>query len=69
MHTAADKMGQLLDELLIWRVLAQVHPDERITFKELAQEAVGWSPDASARAARVQVADAAVFWKGPPAPD
>ncbi len=66
MHTAADKMGQLLDELLnLARVGRKSNPDERITFKELAQEAVRLvAGRISTGGAEVQVADAAVVLEG-----
>jgi len=66
MHTAADKMGQLLDELLnLARVGRKMNPAERITFKELAQEVVRLvAGRISTGGAEVQVADAAVVLKG-----
>ncbi|MGA2243082.1 MAG: PAS domain S-box protein [Verrucomicrobiota bacterium] len=66
MHTAADKMGQLLDELLnLARVGHKMNPAERVTFKELAQEAVRLiAGRISTGGAEVQVADAAVVLEG-----
>jgi PAS domain S-box-containing protein len=66
MHTAADKMGQLLDELLnLARVGHKMNPAERVTFKELAQEAVRLvAGRISTGGAEVQVADATVVLKG-----
>jgi PAS domain S-box-containing protein len=66
MHTAADKMGQLLDELLnLARVGRKMNPAERVTFKELAQEAVRLvAGRISTGGAEVQVADAAVVLQG-----
>ena len=66
MHTAADKMGQLLDELLnLARVGRKMNPPVRVTFKELAQEAVRLvAGRISTGGAEVQVADAAVVLEG-----
>jgi PAS domain S-box-containing protein len=66
MHTAADKMGQLLDELLnLARVGRKMNPAERVKFKELAQEAVRLvAGRISTGGAEVQVADAAVVLEG-----
>ena len=66
MHTAADKMGKLLDELLnLARVGRKMNPAERVTFKELAQEAVRLvAGRISTGGAEVQVADAAVVLEG-----
>jgi PAS domain S-box-containing protein len=66
MHTAADKMGQLLDELLnLARVGHKMNPVEQVTFKELAQETVRLvAGRISTGGAEVQVADAAVVLKG-----
>jgi signal transduction histidine kinase len=66
MHTAADKMGQLLDELLnLARVGRKMNPAERVTFKELAQEAVRLvAGRISTGGAEVQVADATVVLEG-----
>jgi PAS domain S-box-containing protein len=66
MHTAADKMGQLLDELLnLARVGRKSNPAERVTFKELAQEVVRLvAGRISTGGAEVQVADAAVTLEG-----
>jgi PAS domain S-box-containing protein len=66
MHTAADKMGQLLDELLnLARVGRKMNPAERVTFKELAQEVVRLvAGRISTGGAEVQVADAVVTLEG-----
>ena len=66
MHTAADKMGLLLDELLnLARVGRKMNPPERVTFKELAQEVVRLvAGRISTGGAEVQVADAAVVLEG-----
>jgi PAS domain S-box-containing protein len=66
MHTAADKMGWLLDELLnLVRVGRKMNPVERVTFKELAQEAVELvAGRISTSGAVVQVAGAAVVLEG-----
>jgi PAS domain S-box-containing protein len=66
MHTAADKMGQLLDELLnLARVGRKMNPAERVTFKELAQEVVRLvAGRISTGGAEVQVADAVVVLEG-----
>ena len=66
MHTAAEKMGQLLDELLnLARVGRKMNPAERVTFKELAQEAVRLvAGRISTGGVKVQVADAAVALEG-----
>ncbi|MGA2179953.1 MAG: PAS domain S-box protein [Verrucomicrobiota bacterium] len=66
MHTAADKMGHLLDELLnLARVGRKMNPAERVTFKELAQEAVRLvAGRISTGGAEVQVAEAAVVLEG-----
>ena len=66
MHTAANKMGRLLDELLnLARVGHHCNPSERVTFKELAQEAVGLVAGRIITSdAVVQVADAAVVLEG-----
>jgi len=66
MHTAADKMGQLLDELLnLARVGRKMNPAERVTFKELVQEAVRLvAGRISTGGGEVQVADAAVVLEG-----
>ena len=66
MHTAADKMGLLLDELLnLARVGRKMNPPERVTFKEIAQEVVRLvAGRISTGGAEVQVADANVVLKG-----
>ncbi len=66
MHTAADKMGQLLDELLnLARVGRKMNPAERVTFKEIAQEVVRLvAGRISTGGAEVQVADATVVLEG-----
>jgi PAS domain S-box-containing protein len=66
MHTAAEKMGLLLDELLnLARVGRKMNPAEQVTFKEIAQEAVRLvAGRISTGGAEVQVADAAVVLKG-----
>jgi signal transduction histidine kinase len=66
MRTAADKMGHLLDELLnLARVGRKCNPPVRVTFKQLAQEAVGLvAGRISTSHAEVQVADAAVVLEG-----
>jgi PAS domain S-box-containing protein len=62
MHTAADKMAHLLDELLnLARVGRKSNPSVRVTFQELAREAVGLvAGHISTSRAEVQVADAVV---------
>ncbi len=66
MRTAADKMGHLLDELLhLARVGRKTNPPVRVTFKELAQEAVRLvAGRISISHAEVQVAEAAVVLEG-----
>jgi signal transduction histidine kinase len=66
MHTAADKMSQLLDELLnLARIGRKMNPAERVTFKELAQEVVRLvAGRISTGGAEVQVADADVVLEG-----
>ncbi len=66
MHTAADKMGLLLDELLnLARVGRKMNPAERVTFKEIAQEAVRLiAGRISTGGAEVKVADVAVAMEG-----
>jgi signal transduction histidine kinase len=66
MHTAADKMSRLLDELLnLVRVGRKMNPVERVTFKELAQEAVELvAGRISTSGAVVQVAGAAMVLEG-----
>ena len=66
MRTAADKMGQLLDELLnLARVGRKSNPSVRVTFQELAREAVRLvAGRISTSHAEVQVADAAVVLEG-----
>jgi len=66
MHTATKKMGQLLDELLnLARVGRKKNPAVRVTFRELAQEAV-WlvAGRISTGGVKVQVADAIVTLEG-----
>jgi PAS domain S-box-containing protein len=62
MHTAADKMDHLLDELLnLARVGRRSNPSVRVTFQELAREAVGLvAGHISTSRVEVQVADAVV---------
>jgi signal transduction histidine kinase len=66
MRTAADKMGHLLDELLkLARVGRKTNPPVRVTFQELAREAVGLvAGRISISHAEVQVAEAAVVLEG-----
>ncbi len=66
MRTAADKMGHLLDELLnLARVGRKSNPPVRVTFQELAREAVGLvAGRISTSGTEVQVADAAVVLEG-----
>jgi PAS domain S-box-containing protein len=66
MHTAADKMSRLLDELLnLVRVGRKMNPVERVTFQELAREAVGLvAGRISTSGAEVSVAGAAVVLEG-----
>jgi len=66
MRTAANKMGQLLEELLnLARIGRKMNPPEQITFKELAQEVVRLvAGRISTGGAEVQVADAAVVLEG-----
>jgi PAS domain S-box-containing protein len=66
MHTATEKMGQLLDELLnLARVGRKENPSARVTFQELAQEAVRLvAGRISAGGVKVQVADAVVTLEG-----
>jgi PAS domain S-box-containing protein len=66
MHTATKKMGQLLDELLnLARVGRKENPAVRVTFRELAQEAVRLvAGRISAGGVKVQVADAVVTLEG-----
>ena len=66
MHTAADKMSQLLDELLnLARIGRKMNPPERVTFKEIAQEVVRLvAGRISTGGAEVQVADADVVLEG-----
>ena len=66
MHTATEKMGQLLDELLnLARVGRKENPAVRVTFRELAQEAVRLvAGRISTGAVKVQVADAVVTLEG-----
>jgi PAS domain S-box-containing protein len=66
MRTAADKMGHLLDELLnLARVGRKSNPPVRVTFQELAREAVGLvAGRISTSGAEVSVAGAAVVLEG-----
>jgi PAS domain S-box-containing protein len=66
MHTAAEKMSQLLDELLnLARIGRKSNPAVRVTFQELTQEVVGLvAGRISAGGVKVQVADAAVILEG-----
>ena len=66
MHTATEKMGQLLDELLnLARVGRKKNPVVRVTFRELAQEAVRLvAGRISTGGVKVQVADAVVTLEG-----
>ncbi len=66
MHTATTKMGQLLDELLnLARVGRKSNPPVRVTFPELAQEAVRLvAGRISTGGVKVQVADAVVTLEG-----
>ena len=66
MHTAADKMSLLLDELLnLARVGRKMNPPERVTFKEIAQEVVRLvAGRISTGGAEVQVAGADVVLEG-----
>jgi PAS domain S-box-containing protein len=66
MRMAADKMGHLLDELLkLARVGRKTNPPVRVTFQELAREAVGLvAGRISISHAEVQVAEAAVVLEG-----
>jgi PAS domain S-box-containing protein len=66
MQNATDKMGQLLDELLnLARVGRKKNPAVRVTFRELAQEAVRLvAGRISTGGVKVQVADAVVTLEG-----
>jgi PAS domain S-box-containing protein len=66
MHTATEKMGQLLDELLnLARVGRKKNPVVRVTFRELAQEALRLvAGRISTGGVKVQVADAVVTLEG-----
>jgi PAS domain S-box-containing protein len=66
MRTAADKMGHLLDELLnLARVGRKMNPPVRVTFQQLAREAVGLvAGRISTSGVEVQVADATVVLEG-----
>jgi PAS domain S-box-containing protein len=66
MHTATEKMGQLLDELLnLARVGRKKNPTVRVTFRELAQEAVQLvAGRIGTGGVKVQVADAVVTLEG-----
>jgi len=61
-HTATNKMGQLLDELLeLTRVGRKANPPVRVTFQDLAHEAVRLvAGRITASAVEVQVTEAAV---------
>jgi len=66
MRTAADKMGQLLDELLkILRVGRVANPPVRVTFRELVEEALNVVAGSIAgREVKVQVNDAPITLYG-----
>jgi signal transduction histidine kinase len=66
MHGATKKMGLLLDELLnLARVGRKSNPPVRVTFRELAEEAVRLvAGRISAGGVKVQVADAVVTLEG-----
>jgi PAS domain S-box-containing protein len=66
MHTATQKMGQLLDELLnLARVGRKGNPAVRVTFREVAQEVLQLvAGRISKGGVKVQVADAAVTLEG-----
>jgi signal transduction histidine kinase len=66
MHTATQKMGQLLDELLnLARIGRKSNPSVRVTFSELVQEVVRLGAGRiSQGGVKVQVADAAVVLEG-----
>ena len=66
MHTAADKMDRLLDELLnLVRVGRKMNPPVRVTFQEVAREAVGLVAGRIITSdAVVQVAEANVALEG-----
>jgi signal transduction histidine kinase len=66
MRTAADKMGHLLDELLkLAHVGRKTNPPVRVTFQELAREAIGLvAGRISISRTEVQVAEAAVVLEG-----
>jgi PAS domain S-box-containing protein len=66
MHTATEKMGQLLDELLnLARVGRKKNPAARVAFRELAQEALQLvAGRISTGGVKVQVADAVVTLEG-----
>jgi PAS domain S-box-containing protein len=66
MRGAADKMGHLLDELLnLARVGRRTNPSVRVTFQQVAREAVGLvAGRISTSRAEVSVAEAAVILEG-----
>jgi PAS domain S-box-containing protein len=66
MRGAADKMGHLLDELLnLARVGRKTNPPVRVTFQQVAREAVGLvAGRISTSRAEVQVVEAAVILEG-----
>ena len=66
MRGAADKMGHLLDELLnLARVGRKMNPPVRVTFQQVAREAMGLvAGRISTSRAEVVVADAAVILEG-----
>ena len=66
MHTAADKMSQLLDELLeLSRVGRVVNPPQNIAFRELVDEAVRLDAGRiSERGATVEIIDSLVVLSG-----
>jgi signal transduction histidine kinase len=65
-HTAAEKMGQLLDELLnLARVGRKMNPPERVTFRDLTQEVIKLvAGRISTGGVQVQVTDANVVLEG-----
>jgi PAS domain S-box-containing protein len=66
MRGAADKMGHLLDELLnLARVGRKTNPPVRVTFQQVAREAIGLvAGRISTSRAEVKVADATVILEG-----
>jgi signal transduction histidine kinase len=66
MRGAADKMGHLLDELLnLARVGRKMNPPVRVTFQQVAREAIGLvAGRISTSRAEVSVADAVVVLEG-----